>query len=121
MMLRNAGLPPLADRRRMQRLILFYKVVEGKVPALPFHEFLTPIRNKRKVRARDLSDFEHTHFVSTYAHNNSRGFKVDTCKTTNYKQSFFIRTTIDWNNLEDDVVKCPSVETFKTAIDRQCC
>jgi hypothetical protein len=41
------------------------------------------------------------------------GFKVDTCKTTNYKRSFFIGTTIDWNNLEDDVVKCPSVETFQ--------
>jgi hypothetical protein len=82
-MLRNAGLAPLADRRRMQRLILFYKVVEGKVPALPSHEFLIPIRNKCKGRARDLS--EHTHFVSTYSHNNSRGFKVDNCKTANYK------------------------------------
>jgi hypothetical protein len=85
------------------------------MPGLPSHEFLTPIRNKRKVRARDLSDFEHTNFVSTYSQNNSRGFKVDNCKTTNYRHSFFIRTTIDWNNLDNDIVKCFRVETFMIA------
>ena len=54
-MLKELQLPSLQDRRKSIRLALFYKVVEGLVPALPSENFLKQIRtNKRPVRTKKL-------------------------------------------------------------------
>jgi hypothetical protein len=34
-MLKELDLPSLQDRRKHQRLIFFYKMVEGQIPAIP--------------------------------------------------------------------------------------
>ena len=43
-MLQNLDLSSLPDRRKMNRLVFFYKVVDGLVLALQCHDILTPIR-----------------------------------------------------------------------------
>ena len=43
-MLSKLELPPLQDRRKANRLVFFFKVVEGLVPAMQSHDFLTPVR-----------------------------------------------------------------------------
>ncbi|KAH3799770.1 hypothetical protein DPMN_035049 [Dreissena polymorpha] len=48
-MLKRMKIPTLQERRKANKLI-FYKVVEGLVPALPSQDFLTPVRqSKRRV------------------------------------------------------------------------
>ena len=48
-MLAELNLPPLQDRRKANRLTFFFKVVEGLVPAMQSHDFLTPIWGKRHI------------------------------------------------------------------------
>jgi hypothetical protein len=37
-------------------------------------------------------------------------------KTHQFSNSFFVKTLIDWNHLEDSVVCATSVESFKSAL-----
>ena len=40
------------------------------------------------------------------------------CKTELRKNSFVIRATKQWNNLPDDIVLAPSVNSFKGRLDK---
>jgi hypothetical protein len=52
-----------------------------------------------------LGYIQHSNFVTAWSQNNSKGFKVDKCKTiNNYIHLFFIGTAIDWNNV--DITVC---------------
>ena len=48
--------------------------------------------------------------VNNYARNNNRPLVVTHCNTEEHKNSFFLRTAVDWNRLENNVVhvKVPS-------------
>ena len=102
-MLRALGLESLQNRRKQQRLTLFFKIVWGLTPAIPPNEFLTPINSKRLIKPRNPKDFNITNIVTDHARNNSQSYRVDPTKTAVYKYSFFPRTTIDWNNLEQEI------------------
>ena len=43
-MLSDLHLPPLQDRRKANRLVFFFKVVEVLVPELQIHDYLKPVR-----------------------------------------------------------------------------
>ncbi|KAH3784146.1 hypothetical protein DPMN_162098 [Dreissena polymorpha] len=50
--------PALQERRKAKRLTFFSKVVEGLVPVLSYHDFLTPFRkSKSRVTVNTLKDF----------------------------------------------------------------
>ena len=52
-MLDSLKLPSLQDRRKANRLVFFYKVVGGQVPALPSQAYLTPLlQNRRRVAVK---------------------------------------------------------------------
>jgi hypothetical protein len=40
-MLKELNLTTLEERRKQQRLIFFYKVAEGQIPAMPSSDFTT--------------------------------------------------------------------------------
>ena len=44
---------------------------------------------------------------------NSRYFRVPPSKSEPYRHSFSVRTIIDWDHLEDDIVDAPSTEAFR--------
>ena len=53
----------------------------------------------------NLKNLKKTNYIVTdHARNNSQSYRVDLTKTVVYKYSFFPRTTIDWNNLEQEIV-----------------
>ena len=54
--------------------------------------------------------------MTDHAKNNSQSYRVDLTKTVVYRYSFFPRTTIDWNNLEQEIVSSKTLESFKTQI-----
>jgi hypothetical protein len=41
---------------------------------------------------------------------------IPSSKTQKFSNSFFVKTIIDWNHLEDSVVCATSVESFKSAL-----
>ena len=89
-MLEELNLPTLATRRQQQRLIFFYKVVEGQIPAIPSKDFIKSNKPKRLIRAKTYSDCETTNIVQSSVRNNSRSVIIPNCKTDQYRHSFFV-------------------------------
>ena len=103
-LLERTGLPPLHLRRQHLRLTLFYRVAEGLVPALPPHQFLTPQKQGRLIRTVRKDDFQVTNIIRGHTRHNTRAYVVPQCATEERKNSFFVRTTADWNQLDNDTV-----------------
>ena len=93
-MLDGLGLVPLADRRREQRLVLFFKIIKGLV-AIPVEQHLEQNKSTRLRTA------------------NSQTFRQQRTNTELFRHSFFQRTTKDWNLLPDNTVCADTVESFK--------
>ena len=119
-MLDQLELPSLQRRRKMNRLTFLYRVVEGQVPALPCHDILTKIRGKRQIKPKQFKNCVTTNPIDNQETNNSKCFKTITTRTLQYKNSFFPRTIIEWNKLEDSVVHSKTVTEFKTSVLRCC-
>ena len=93
-----------------------YKVVGNLIPALPMGNFLEHEReNKRKIKAKKFTDCVAQNIVSRYTINNTKGIKVPTASKEQLKNSFFVQTAVDWNELPDSIVTLPSVNAFSTA------
>ena len=103
-MLKDLAIPLLQDRRKANRLVFFYKVVEGQVPALTCHDYLTQIRNKRQIKSKQFTDCITQNIIDKQSTNNSKCFKPIQCNSVLFRNSLFPRTVIDWNHLEDSVV-----------------
>jgi hypothetical protein len=86
---------PLAERRREQRLILLFKIVNDLV-ANPTDDITFNNRPGRN--------------------SNNRQIKVLSTNTDLYKNSYSPKTIKDWNNLSDSAVHCKTVTAFKTAL-----
>ena len=97
-MMRDLNWKPLHLRRRESRLVLFYKIVNNLV-AIPPENHL--IENKRNLRNTHNKQFLH------------KRVHVDP-----YKYSFFPKTIIEWNSLEEQEVNCLSLGQFKAVLQR---
>ena len=87
------------------------------MPALPPQDFLKPItKPKRRIKAKSFSDYDSKNPISKYVINNSRGFNLLSSRGDQYKNSFFVRTVVDWNHLKEDVVNCKTVKSFQSAL-----
>jgi hypothetical protein len=117
-LLTRLKLPTLQDRRQHLRLVYFYKVVEGLVPALPSENFLKPLGSSRLVRSTRNNDFVTTNPIENYTRNNNRCYTIQPCKTDQFRNSFFIRTAIDWNHLDDNTVNSGSLASFRTILSK---
>ena len=97
-MMDELGWKPLHERRREQRLTLLFKIVNDLV-AIPADHHIR--YNNRTSRNR-----------------HSKQLKVESANSDIYKNSFFPRTIIDWNNLPQSAIDCDTVENFKRTISR---
>jgi hypothetical protein len=93
---------------------MFYNVVEGLVPAIALEDYLKETRNKRKRKAKQYEGFETSNIIDRQTVNNSRSFELIQCKTDIRKNSFFSKTIVDWNHLEDSVVCAKTAEGFSS-------
>ena len=118
-MLNDLRLSSLEERRRQQRLTLLYKVVKGHVPAINIQHYLRAQRPKRTIRAKKFEDFVKTNIVEKSVCNNNQCFVPIQANSESYKNSFFVRTTYDWNQLSDSAVSCDTVESFRTIISKR--
>jgi hypothetical protein len=115
-LLEKTDLQPLQLRRQQLRLNLFYRVVEGLVPALPPQKFLSAQKQGRRIKTIKQQDFVTTNIIKNYSRNNDRAFSVPHCRTEQQKNSFFVRTISDWNQLDNTIVTAPSPETFRSRL-----
>ena len=114
-MLTDLGLSSLEERRRQQRLTLLYKVVKGHVPAIN----IKGKRDQNVPSGQNNEDFVKTNIVEKSVCNNNQCFVPILANSEHYKNSFFVRTTYDWNQLCDSSVSCDTVESFRTIISKR--
>jgi hypothetical protein len=118
-MLRDLNLPPLQERRKQMRLVTFYKIVNGEIPALPPNDFLTPNehgRTRRTIRPKTFTDCVTTNPIARHAIDHPKGYKVPESTTEQYTSSYFVRTVVDWNQLKKDIVEAKSATAFSAAV-----
>ena len=82
---------------------------------MPSDTYLTPVTNKRKVRATRFVDFEASNIVNTTNNSTCKCFAVQHCKTTVRRHSLFIRTIPEWNSLSEQQVTANTVESFRAS------
>ena len=86
----------LKDRRKDIRLTLLFQIIRGKISAEAEYILLKPDSRTRK---------KHN---STYRHLRPH--------TEQYRQSFFVNTIIDWNNLSEACVNADTITAFKAQL-----
>ena len=101
-MLETLEVSSLEQRRSFKRLVFQYKVVEGLVPALSPDVFLKPEKPKRQIKARQYTNYISKNIVDGHRVTNDRSFVIKNCRTEQLKQSFFIKTVVEWNHLDQD-------------------
>ena len=112
-MLKELNIPTLQSRRKDDRLTFLYKISEGLIPAIPKEQYLNPIVNKRKIKAKTFDNCVTTNFVNRHQTLNKNSYTVPDTNSEQYKNSFFPRTIPEWNELE---VSASTVEDFKRKI-----
>ena len=100
-MMNDLNWRPLQLRRRDSRLVLLYKIINNLV-AIPPDKHLSFKNQKYNLRAK-----------------NQIQIHIKSANVDNYKFSFFPRSIKEWNNLSDKEVSCPSVNTFRAAIQQK--
>ena len=111
--------PLLQERRKQLRLTFMFKVVEGVMPAIPSSSYFEPVPNKRRIRAIRFIEFEEsTNIMTSHELNNNKCFSTKRCNTNIYRNSFFVRTVHDWNQLDNSTVSVTSVEAFRACLSR---
>lgn len=117
-MMKDLNFTSLEERRKQQRLNLFYKVKEGKITAMPPQNFIQTQPHRRRIVPTNFKDFEVSNIVKNQARKNSQCVKVPTANTAQYRHSFFVKTAIDWNNLDENIVNSADIDTFKNALQK---
>ena len=118
-LLRKLDLPPLQVRRQQLLLTFLFKVVEGLVPAMPPEHFFTFCKLGRKIRPIRNSSFETSNIVNSYTRNNNRSLEIKPCRTSQQRNSFFIRTAVEWNHLDDSTVNLKILPAFKAKTEKK--
>ena len=101
-MMKYLKLEPLQDRRKNRRLITFSNIVEKKIPSLPPERYLKPMKVvKRKIKAKTIENSVTTNIVQNSVNTNPVSFERIFCRTNQRSNSFFPRTIIEWNQLDE--------------------
>ena len=77
---------------------------ENMVPTMPPEHFFTFSKPGRKIRPIRNSSFETSNIVHSYTRNNNRSLEIKPCRTSQQRNSFFVRTAVEWNHLDDSTV-----------------
>ena len=99
-MLNDLNWTPLHERRRENRLLMLFKILNNLV-AIPPDKHIKFKNKKYNLRS-----------------NHSKEIILKNPDVDSYKYSFFPRTIVDWNGLSEKEVSCQSVNQFKAALQR---
>ena len=100
-MLNDLNWTPLHERRRENRLLMLFKILNNLV-AIPPDKHIKFKNKKYNLRS-----------------NHSREIILKNSEIDSYKFSFFPRTIVDWNGLNEKQTSCQSVNQFKAALQQK--
>ena len=81
-----------------------------------FKAYFEPVPSKCRIWATRFSDFESTNIVTLHELNNNKYFSTKCGNTNIYRNSFFVRTVHDWNQLDNSTVSVTSAEAFRACL-----
>jgi hypothetical protein len=93
--------PPLSIRRKNHRLNVMYKIQNGLTP--PYLSNACPPLTRER---------------TNYNLRTGMNITIPPLRTTSYQKSFLPQTITDWNNLEDNIKKLPSIDSFKDKLKK---
>ena len=115
-MLNDLDLPSLQQRREFNKLVFLFKIAGGMVLAINPCDYLTSQKPKRRIKAKQFTDYQCSNLVDINVTNNSRCFVAETSRMAQFRHSFFVDSIIKWNHLPDSIVHAETVESFKAAL-----
>ena len=66
----------------------------------------------------NLVDFLATNIVEKFLTNHTECYKILDSHTEQYRNSFFVRTVSEWNQLEESHIRPETVNSFREAVDK---
>ena len=114
--LEEFDLHTLQKRRKNIRLTLLFKIANGLLPAIDPNSYLTPCTSRRRTKPKFLHDYVVLKSTDNAVINHTRGYKLHIGNTTQYNNSFFVRTIADFNQLDESQVTVGTVDTFKASL-----
>ena len=119
-MLKNLELPSLQERRRQLRLTMFYKIANNLVPALPEINFMSKINNKRQIKPKLFEDHVTSNIAHRQARQNNKCYQAQppNPQSPQRQNSFFPKTIIEWNQLDQETIDSKTPEGFRTRLGR---
>ena len=114
-MLKSLKLNTLEEGRTYNRLVMMYKISRGLVPAVDPAIYLVKSQG-RIVKPKVYSDYKVTNIVNNRTSKNTCSYKIPYTRTPQYKNSFFVRTLVEWNHLDEETAHAQTVEGFKSAL-----
>jgi len=73
-------------------------------------DFLVRQQLKRKVKPVTFANFETKNILENQINNHSNCFVIQSANTEQLKNSFFVRTVVKWNQLEESTTSAKTVE-----------
>ena len=70
----------------------------------------------RNITAKKFEEYHATNIMEKQVKNHSKCFDIPLSKTPQYSNSFFVKTVIALNQLDDTVVRASSVKSVKSAL-----
>ena len=119
-MLKNLELPSLQERRRQLRLTMFYKIANNLVPALPENNFMSKISNKRQIKPKFFKDHVISNITHRQARQNNQCYQAQppNPQSPQRQKSFFPKTIIEWNQLDQETIDSKTPEGFRRRLGR---
>jgi len=100
-LLGDLGWPTLSTRRRVCRLNILFKILNNLTQ--PYLRSVCP------------------NYVANVTHYNLRNathLVIPKCRTSSFQNSFFPTTVHDWNELDEDIRNCATLESFKNKLKK---
>ena len=89
------------------------------MPSLPESKFLTKADpDKRQVKPKSFKDFQAKNIIAKQTRLNNNCFQVREYATAQREHSFFIRTAIEWNSLDQTTIDSKTPEAFKNRLGK---
>ena len=93
---------------------MFFRIVMGMVPSLQSDDFLTQHRTSSRIKPKTFDNFASVNVIDKSI--KKKFYVVPDAKTNQYKHSFFRKTVIEWNGLNETEVQSETVESFKAKL-----
>ena len=91
-----------------------YRNVKGSRLTTPTETFFQP--PKKNIQSKHFPDHVYSNYVQQLTTNNTIYFIEPTAHIEQFQNSFFVKTIVDWNQLNESQVKAETITDFSRLI-----